>query len=154
LIAITACLSPQTTTQQVASGEKGAPTEKPMRQGIRGKVVWVEGNQMPGPDRPRASGGKPVEREMLVYEPVSIQQLEMGGTVFKQVPGKAVASVRTNAQGEFEVELLPGKYSLFSKEESGFFANGFDGEGIIAPIEVKAGVFTEVLFRIDYQAAY
>ena len=104
-------------------------------QGIRGTVVFKSGNQMPGVGR-TLPAGKPVRREVFVYEPTKMAQM------------------KTRADGFYEA-VQPGQYSVLVREPNkGLFANVFDGEMHAFPVEVKPGRFTTVSLEINYAAAY
>ena len=131
----------------------------PITQGIRGKVEIREGNFMPGPDRTnpkaiRAPQGQPAIRELFIYERTKQSQVKANGVFYADIQTKLITTVKSKADGTFQVSLKPGIYSLFSKEPGGLFANQMDGEGYIFPVEVKAGEVTEVEFIIDYNASY
>lgn len=121
--------------------------------GIKGKVEWISGNQMPGPDKPV---GKTIniQREIWIYEAVSIDQVKSDGVFFSEIPTKLVKKAKTKSTGNFKVKLPPGEYSIFIKEENGLFANRFDGQSRISYVEIKRGKFTQMNIRIDYEAAY
>jgi hypothetical protein len=123
------------------------------QQGITGKIVWVSGNQMPGPGK----NNKPAEgiqREVHIYKPTTLQQTKRANGFYTEVQTELVAKVQSNADGSFTAKLPPGEYSVFTKERQGLFANIFDGQGRINTIEVKPGNFVEMTFRVDYEAAY
>lgn len=122
-------------------------------QGIMGTVVWVEGNRMPGPDRPR-DDGKPISRKILIYPLLSLSQLERTGSLFLKPSMKPVAEVQANVNGKFEVHLAPGSYSLFTEEEGGIFANSFDSDSHVSPVKVESKKFTSVQLIINYKASY
>lgn len=128
-------------------------------QGIQGQVRWLEGNLMPTiSDDPQTKQtpqhGAPVEREILVYELTSMDQAEGTGPVFSGINTQLVTQVKTDDKGRFSVELPAGRYSLFTKEPEGYFANQFDGEGHINPITVYQDSVRQVLIEINYKAAY
>jgi len=122
-------------------------------QGIRGQVLWLEGNFMPGPDR-EARRGEPAERTLYIFPALKHAELEQTGTFYKKPKVEPVKVVKSDEEGKFSVTLPPGLYSLLSREEDGLYANLFDGEGRVFPIVVKSGEFTEVIFRIDYKAVF
>ncbi|ELR68935.1 hypothetical protein C900_05628 [Fulvivirga imtechensis AK7] len=124
-----------------------------IEQGITGTVRWYEGNMMPGPDT-KTNEGQAVEREIHIYELVTMQAAHREGELYKDVPSKLVTTIMTDRSGNFSVSLPPGRYSLFTKEEDGLFANTFDGEGNINPVTVKEGKVTEVKININYKAYY
>jgi hypothetical protein len=124
------------------------------RQGIRGRVVWVTGNQMPGPGQ-APSHPQGIRREIWIYEPTFLTDARQSeGVFFSAIRTKLIKKVRSKSDGRFKTRLPPGHYSLFSMEKKGLFANLFDGQGRINPIEVKAGEYVELTIRVDYTAAY
>lgn len=122
-------------------------------QGIKGKVVWIGGNQMPGPGR-QTSRGAGIKREILIYKPTTMDNAIRTGSLYSEIKTELVAKTSSKEDGSFRIKLPPGEYSVFIKEKEGYFANLFDGEGRINIIEVKRGEFSEVTIRVDYQAAY
>lgn len=124
-------------------------------QGIRGTVVFKSGNQMPGVGR-TPPAGKPVRRELFVYEPTKMAQMTTRADGFYEaVQTKLVKRGRSDAKGRFRIPLPPGQYSVLVKEPNkGLFANVFDGEMHAFPVEVKPGRFTTVSLEINYAAAY
>lgn len=122
-------------------------------QGIKGKVVWLSGNQMPGPDRPQ-SRPTGIKREIYIYEPTTLQQVTQQGNFYSEIKTALVKKVVSKKDGSFKVRLPLGEYSVFVKEEGGFFANLFDDKGRINIVEVNRGQFTEMTIRVDYKAAY
>ncbi|MBL3655274.1 carboxypeptidase regulatory-like domain-containing protein [Fulvivirga sediminis] len=131
---------------------KGTQSET-MEQGIKGTVTWSEGNLMPGPGK-KSGTNRPVEREIHIYEATKINDTEHEGTFYKNISTKLAAKVQSNEDGEFMISLPAGKYSIFTKEEKGLFANNTDGQGYIEPVEVKKDQVTEVTININYMAVY
>jgi len=123
------------------------------KQGIEGKVMWVSGNQMPGPEKPD-NPAKGIIREIHIYEVALIENNPSEGGFFPQINSKFVAKGISQPDGTFKLSLPEGEYSVFTKEEKGLFANTFDGEGKISPIQVKKGQFSEITITVNYEAAY
>ncbi|MBT1702371.1 carboxypeptidase regulatory-like domain-containing protein [Chryseosolibacter indicus] len=123
------------------------------KQGIKGNIVWVTGNQMPGPNK-KTEKGKGVEREILFYKPVSLEHTKQRSGFFTEIEGTLVAKVKSNANGFFCVKLPEGEYSMFTQEPEGLFANLFDDQRRINVIAVRKKKFTEVTFQVNYSAAY
>ncbi len=127
---------------------------RPVSQGILGKVYWFEGDLMPGINKEPVEG-IPVKREIYVYRITHTSRADMYDQVFfLNFQTDLVRKTWTDHHGNFSLALEPGQYSLFTKEPKGFFANRFSGEGFINPVEVREGDVTEIVIRIDYQAAY
>ena len=139
----------------VAGTRQQAPA---VSQGILGTVTVREGNLMPGPNRkkqPKATTQEKVSpREIYVYELTNLQQVSAKGPFYSNIKSKMVAKVTSGADGLFRVSLPPGKYSVFSKEPEGLFANRLDGEGNIYPVVVAENRLTLIDFIIDYNASY
>jgi hypothetical protein len=123
------------------------------KQGISGRVLWIEGNQMPGPDR-KKTAPKPIERELQIYEPVKLSETKRVNGFYTEIAANPVVTVKSSTNGTFHVALPPGKYSVFVKEPDGLFANLLDGDGYINVIEVKTHKFTEIIIEVNYKAAF
>lgn len=124
------------------------------QQGIKGKVEWISGNQMPGPDK---VPGKPlpIVREIHIYEPTSPEQTaSQGGLFYSGITTRLVKIIKSRKDGSFCVKLPPGEYSLFVKEDKGLFANKFDSQNRIHCITVEKGKFTTLNIVVNYEAAY
>lgn len=137
-----------------ASRQEAQEQQAPIQQGIAGKVLWQAGNQMPSPDAP-PSKGRGVQRTLYVYELTNSNQAKtIDGVFHTNIQTNLVTQVVTDANGNFAVNLEPGRYSLFTKEEKGLYANLFDGQNNIFPVEVQEGQVTNVEFLINYNASY
>lgn len=123
------------------------------KQGICGKIFWIEGNQMPGPGM-KTSGKKGTAREIHIYEPVNFQQAVQVNGFYKDIKTKLVAKAQSQPDGSFKIKLPPGTYSVFTKEPEGLFGNTFDQNGVINSVTVIAGKFTKTDIIINYKAAY
>ncbi|HMH32319.1 MAG TPA: hypothetical protein VK543_04770 [Puia sp.] len=134
----------------VSSNEQGAKG-----QGIEGYVYRISGNQMPSPDI-KPSPLKGVRTTLYVYGLTNLSQVikHDQGPFYESVQTKLIRKVETDSTGYFNVQLPVGRYSLFAKKGTLFFANWFDGNNNIAPVEVVAKKITKVVFKIDYDAAY
>lgn len=129
-------------------------------QGLLGTVTVREGNFMPGPGRKNkekpgaAPTGNLAPREIWVYELTNLNQVKASGPFYHELKTNLVAKVKTGPDGLFRLALKPGKYSVFSKEPGGLFANLLDGDGNIYPVEVTENRLTLIDFIIDYNASY
>lgn len=123
------------------------------KQGLHGQVFWVSGNQMPGPES-ILSPNQGTSREILIYEITSIKDVTQVGPFFRDVKTKLVATIQSKADGSFKIKLLPGAYSIFTKEKSGLYANLFDENNNINPVVVKPGQYAWKTITVDYDAAY
>ena len=123
------------------------------KQGIRGKVLLVQGNQMPGPGNKNISA-KGVEREIQFYKAATLQQAKRSEGFFIEIQTPLVATAKSTEDGSFEVILPEGEYSVLTKEEKGLFANIFDGSGRINVVVVKKRKFAEITLQVNYEAVY
>ncbi|MDZ7608340.1 MAG: carboxypeptidase regulatory-like domain-containing protein [Cyclobacteriaceae bacterium] len=124
-------------------------------QGICGEVRWLEGNQMPGPGV-KTNSGKPVVREIYIYNAVKPEQTIVGESpaFIVKVNAKLVKRIKTRKDGTFHVDLQPGKYSMLTMEPGGLWAGTYDGEGYINPVTVESGQYTAIHIMINYKAYY
>jgi hypothetical protein len=129
-------------------------TGQTISQGISGKVLWFEGDLMPGIDKEPVEG-IPVEREIYIYQPTTAGEAEVQDHVFySEIKTEMVKKIKTGPEGDFKIKLDPGTYTLFVKETKGLFANKFNEAGYLNAVEVVKGEITDILIRIDYRAAY
>jgi hypothetical protein len=123
-------------------------------QGIEGQILWVTGNRMPGPDR-QLPPPEPVQRWVYVTPVIKMNQLpDMEEGLYPSLPVEPVDSVQTNKKGNFRLNLPTGTYSLFTREEGGYFANTFNQEGQVNPVTIKDGQVSEITIEINYSAVY
>lgn len=129
--------------------------KKKVTQGINGRVLWKAGNLMPGPGV-KPSKGSPVVREIYIYELTSGKQTEAAEEAgfYRKINSKLVKKVKSDKKGLFSVLLPPGYYSLFAKEEKGFYANLFDDAMNINPVQIRKGKWDTFELVIDYAAVY
>lgn len=137
----------------------GCKSPKEKTQGIHGQLFWVEGNLMPqaseegtGPTERNLRQG--VQRTVKIHSLTHIDQLSIGDYLIGNIQTPEISSFETDPDGSFRIELPIGKYSLFTLEQDGFFANIFDSENHINPVEVKAGEWSRFDIIINYKAVY
>ncbi|MGB3619497.1 MAG: carboxypeptidase regulatory-like domain-containing protein [Catalinimonas sp.] len=130
----------------------------PLQQGLRGVILYREGNLMPGPDMDAdAAAGRPVVREVVVHPLTSYGDVTRDGdepTFFTAIATERIATLRSDSTGCFQVSLPVGSYSLFVREGDRYYANRFDGDGMIFPVRVVEDEVTAVEFSIDWDATY
>jgi len=95
-----------------------------------------------------------IEREIHVYNAVLLRQTQYAGGFFKNIDAVYVGTMKSTPDGFFTIKLPPGRYSLFTKEENGLFANLFDHDGCVNCVLVKPRKFSWSTITIDYEAAY
>ncbi len=153
LLGAVSCGSPQ-----YAVGEDSAVGQDSLRQGILGKVVWVEGNQMPtvgvNNETTKSSRDTAIVRTVYIYTLTHQDEATMEDGFYTSIDTELVSEVTTDQQGQFQTALPPGRYSLFVKEPKGWYANLYDGEGHIHPVTVAGDSVSEVVIKVDYEAVY
>jgi hypothetical protein len=122
------------------------------QEGVKGQVFWIYGDKMPGPEKRSPMQG--VVREIDVYELTTLADVDQGNGFFKKIYTRFVTSTTSAEDGTFKIKLPPGKYSLFVKEENGFYANLFDSDKNICLITVKPKQYAWMTITIDYEATY
>ena len=131
---------------------KPAPHAK---QGIEGTVYLVTGNQMPGPGvkRPAPKGMKTT---VYIYTLTNINQVVKPdeSPFYSSVKTKLVKRVVSDSKGRFSVQLPPGTYSVFTKKDALFYANGSDEKNNIFPVKVLPGKMTRIDVQVNYNAVY
>lgn len=129
--------------------------DKNITQGVQGQVVWLEGNLMPSPEAKNLTTGRPIEREILIYRAVTLDQVSGEPPLFSRISAELVQRVKSNANGDFKCSLPPGIYSVFTLEPQGMmFANSFNGQGFINAIKILPGELTKMKIEVNYKAAY
>lgn len=132
---------------------------QPEGQGITGQVTWQEGNLMPtisdsDTENKNDPKGKPVKRTIRIYPLIKISDMSVEDGLIKNLAAKPITEIETDESGKYSLQLSPGRYSIFTVEEGGLFANIFDGEGNVQPVTVKEGEWTLLDIVINYKAVY
>jgi len=123
------------------------------KQGIKGQVYWISGNQMPGPGT-KMSPQLGVQREIHIYELTYPKDCQQDGPFFSAISTPLITTTVSLPDGTFKVKLPPGTYSIFVKEPKGLFANLFGKNSAINPVIVREKQYAWVTIAIDYEAAY
>lgn len=123
------------------------------KQGLKGQVFWVSGNQMPGPEAV-LSPNQGATRDVLIYEITNVTDATQVGPFFRDIKTRLIATIQSKPDGTFKIKLPVGSYSVFTKERNGLYANLFDGKGYINPVLIKEGQWAWKTITIDYDAAY
>ena len=95
-----------------------------------------------------------IQRMVRVYPLTKFSDLKMEEGLFTAVAEKPITEVESDENGNYSIQLSPGRYSLFVVEENGLFANIFDGEGNVNPVTVKENEWTLLDVVVNYQAVY
>jgi len=125
-------------------------------QGVWGNVQFWEGDFMPIYNP--ATGGTitPVVRDICVHVATSDDMVEREGYggFYKSINSELISIVRSDKDGFFQIELEPGKYSFFVKEDALFYGSRMDGNGNIEVAEVIQDSTTKISLDINYMATY
>ncbi|HTQ63461.1 MAG TPA: hypothetical protein VMI12_01615 [Puia sp.] len=127
----------------------------PKTQGVEGYVYRISGNQMPSPDvKPKPPKG--IKTTLYIFDLTNLSQVtrQNQSAFYSSVKTKLVKKIETDTNGYFKVNLPTGNYSLFTKKGALFYANTFDGDNNIAPVQVKPKKMTKVEVKMDYDASY
>ena len=110
---------------------------------------------MPSPDAP-VSRPKSISTTVFVYEPTNITQVtnDVNSNLYTSISTRMVASVKTDSAGAFILALPVGSYSIFVKQEKGFYANLFDTNNNIALFTVEEDKLTTVKLTVSSKAVY
>ena len=124
-------------------------------QGIEGNVYRISGNRMPSPNQ-ALPAPPPFSTDIYIFSVANIGQVrrQAQSPFYYSINTTLVKQVKSDSNGHFSVHLPPGRYSLFTKRDTLFYANWFDKDNNIAPITVLAGKMTKTDIRVDYDAAY
>ena len=128
-------------------------------QGVWGQVWLWRGNFNPSYG---CGGGrvKPVQRLVLIYDvalwpdDVVTSDSHPGHGFFSEVRTRVVDSVRSDPEGFFEIALPAGRYSLFVREYSLYYAKSWAPSRPIGLVEVPEDGVHRIQFDINYQAAF
>jgi hypothetical protein len=119
---------------------------------VTGRIEIWEGNFMPMIDKEqRDKQIKPgANLKVRLYEPAT----GLLGTVVAEVPTAVVAETVSDANGLFTIPAREGKYSLFIEDKNGWYANGWDGDGVQGAVIVEPMKMTEVLIKNTTKATF
>jgi len=125
-------------------------------QGIEGVVTFLKGDQMPSPDLPPQSKGRPYQTKIAVFEAAKGSQafaIEKG-PFYQKITTRLIAEIATNEKGAFKLKLPPGTYSVFIVEGGKYYSNIQNGEGVIGAVTVLKHQFAHLELKMDAGATY
>ena len=100
---------------------------------------------------------RPVVREVVVFEAAVDSQLTraVGGRsgFYTEVRSTEVARTSSFGNGFFELELAPGRYSLFVLENSQFMAVRYSHPDSVSLVTIESDSVTEVHIDITYRSS-
>ena len=127
-----ALLSFTTSTEQKPTGK------------LTGKIGLYSGNMMPSPGH-KSPGPSPLSTTVYITEPS-----------FDYDEKKLIDSTVSDKNGFYEIDLPPGKYSLFMKNGDEYHCDSWRNEGssgtFCTPFIIEAGKTTTVNANVDNAA--
>jgi len=124
-----------------------------LKQGIKGNVYLVSGDQMPSPDLP-SSKPKGMKATLAIFELTNTSQVKNSGKFYETPSTKLVELIQTDEKGAYKAKLKPGFYSLFVKIDTLYYSNVFDDKFNIHPVEIKKGKWSADDFTVNYNTVY
>lgn len=122
-------------------------------QGACGNVWFWEGDFMP----PSTGKITPVVREIHIHRVTTLTDMNVTDSfdpLFSNIPTELIATTTSDETGFYQIDLPPGIYSVFIKEGTKFYANGYDSQGRIKTLEVLPGTVTKLQLDITYTATF
>lgn len=150
------CENPSDTEKKILPDNHEKVT---ITQGVWGNVWFWEGNFMPSTDNSSHGTITPVERDIYVFEATRFDSairidVNEGGIFYDSILTKQITKLRSDNTGFYQIELPPGKYSFFVKEDSLYFGNEGDSDGHLMSARVAVDSVTKRQININYRAAY
>ena len=121
------------------------PIEAPtITQGIYGQVRERYGNWQPVLDpNDKNRGYRPIVRDIYVYEYTTVKDFDQAYIdclyPADKMPKPLVATTTSKENGFYQLQLEPGKYSVFMLEEGSMYADGGDDFGGLNSFTIEVG---------------
>lgn len=126
-------------------------------QGIKGRIRWIEGNQMPmisENSNSKIIRPQGVIRNLLIFPQIHSQDIKIQDGLILLMDQIPVDSTWSKKNGKFKIRLPEGKYSLLTQEADGLFGNYYDAQGFLSPVTVSKNGWQKVEILINYKATY
>lgn len=120
--------------------------------GITGYVRVFKGNQMPMHGQARSTGSGR-QCEVYVFSAIPVSKASGTSPLFSKINGRLITTVKTDSTGHYTVHVPPGKYSLFIKQDKGFFSNEID-DGYLTPVDVHANQLAVKNINVTLQSTF
>jgi hypothetical protein len=126
-----------------------------IQQGIDGYVYLQSGNRMPSPEislHPQTG----ISTTIFVYEITNQKDAVRinNSPFYSQINKKIIATVQSDTTGFFSLQLPVGNYSLFLKVNNQFYANLFDVNNNIQPVQVEQNKISHCIIYQNASAVY
>ena len=120
------------------------PAESPtITQGIYGQVRERYGNWQPFRDPDGTWGFRPIVRDIYVYEYTTVKDFDQAYIDYiipaDKMPKPLVATTTSKENGFYQIQLEPGKYSVFILDNGSMRANWDDENGGLQPVTIEEG---------------
>ena len=128
--------------------------EVTIKQGVWGRILFLQGSFFP--NDPNSQGStNPVSRRIYFFPAVNYKDAitDFNNVFYLGLPGTPVRIVESRADGFFQAALPPGRYTMVTREEGGYWANLIE-DNEINPVTVTANQVGEVEFKITYEASF
>ncbi|MFD2065495.1 hypothetical protein ACFSKU_01260 [Pontibacter silvestris] len=119
-------------------------------EGVAGTLTLSEGNCMPIVDENSTCKVYPVKRTVKVYPYTTMAEAGQNEHVYFTPQAEPVATIESDAEGFYQASLTPGIYSVFIQENGKLYANSFDGQGGINPVQVQQRTVSNLNLKLDY----
>ncbi len=144
VLIILAMLSLMACENKEKKNDVETPIEAPtITQGIYGQVRERYGNWQPFRDPDGTWGFRPIVRDIYVYEYTTIKDFDQLyiGYIYPadKMPKPLVATTTSKENGFYEIQLEPGKYSVFILDNGSMRANWDDENGGLQPVTIEEG---------------
>ena len=102
---------------------------------IQGKAIIKIGNNMPSLGRNTFDANIKSKKIKIIAIPGKVRYYGQRFITIKKIPHNAIIK-ETNSKGEFEMRLVPGKYTFFILKENEAYRNSFDGKGFFTHTQI------------------
>ena len=114
-----------------------------------GTLIQREGNCMPIVDSNECRWF-PISNTIQIYSYTTLDNVFGDGPFFTAVNTKLLEEIKPDNEGFFQFKLDTGKYSVFIVENGAFYANSYNGQRGINPIEIVQDSVTNIDMVLDY----
>lgn len=121
---------------------------------LSGQVKVQTGNQMPMVNS-LVKKGKPFPTTVYVFAPLNnTDLLGQEGQWCKAIQSTILDSIKTDSEGNYQIALVPGRYSILVGAYDGFFIPFFDQYNAPGSIHLKANQPLKLNILVNSKAIY
>jgi len=134
--------------EELTTLSKSAAFGDPDNSGVFGVTSLVSGNCMPGPE---INTSCKLEKLSITISVRRLTHYSEGlSFIYYSFSEEPIASVESEADGSYNLELSPGEYSIFVLDGDNEYCNSFDGDGNACKLVIKETMKTEYNVTIDH----